>query len=133
MGAAKTVVMGGLAEADRRGGGVAQQGQVKYLHAVVGRLADDECMVGVSLDVAPGGTKGPVSGQFAQVDRVGRVTDVDEGGAEDATYNGVFLARLRVSPAPDVVGGAIAERPRPPMPPVSRDSPASFSVSRGKE
>src|SRR5690606_21056713 len=79
------------------------------LHAMPARLADDEGVVAVRLDVPPGGVVG-LGGQFAEHLRVVRVGDVYEDGAAPRTGEGVFAVRLGVGPAPHVVGRARTER-----------------------
>src|SRR5690606_26658170 len=91
------------------GGEAAEAGEVEDLHAMPARLADDEGVVAVRLDVPPGGVVG-LGGQFAEHLRVVRVGDVYEDGAAPRTGEGVFAVRLGVGPAPHVVGRARTER-----------------------
>ena len=79
--------------------------ETEDLHAVGASIfGDDESVVVVDFDVAPGGASGPFGlGQVAHKDRIERIGDIDEGGAVAAADEGVVAARHRVGPAPEVV------------------------------
>ncbi len=105
--AAKAGEMGVLTERHRRVGDRPQAGQVKHLHPVRPRLADDKSMIGVNLDIPPAGTR-TVGREISQVDRVLRIRDVDKGGARRAAHDCILFSVLRVRPAPDVIPAAPA-------------------------
>ena len=89
--AAKISVPGILGEGDRRRGHVAQTVQVEHLQAVVLRLGNDQRIVSVGLDVAPGRIAG-MGREIAQAQRMLGIGDVDEGRAVVESDQGVFLA-----------------------------------------
>mmetsp|Transcript_109922 Transcript_109922/g.311017 ORF Transcript_109922/g.311017 Transcript_109922/m.311017 type:complete len:206 (-) Transcript_109922:195-812(-) len=76
--------------------------EVEDLHATATRLAHDEGVVVVDLDVAPRAGR-CLLGHLAHDDRLARLRDVDEGRAVLEPDERVLLPRGGVGPAPDVV------------------------------
>jgi len=77
-------------------------GQVHHLHAVVGRLADDEGVVVVHLDVAPeAGCRG--CGHTSHKQGIHRIRDVHNGQPVVAPKQHEFALGSRIHPPPTVV------------------------------
>ena len=91
---------------------VPELSEVENLHSVLPRpVGDDEHVVAEHLHVPPGvGAAAPGLGEVAEITRVERVGDVDEGRPVHAADEGVFAPGLRVGPAPHVVESRPASR-----------------------
>ena len=92
---------------------VTQSGEVEHLHSVcTSRIGYDEGVIVEHLHVAPRGRlRTRRLPKTAQVHRIGRVVDIDERDAIRAGHERIFTARLRVGPAPEVVGSGPATTP----------------------
>src|SRR5690606_18123818 len=79
-------------------------GEIEYLHAVIERLADDEGVILVDLDVTPNAVFGR-GGEIPDVDGPRGIGDIDKSGLGAEAHQRVLTAGERIRPAPDVVSG----------------------------
>ena len=94
-------------ERDRVAGEAAEARQVEHLHAVVARIVgDDVGVVAVDLDVAPDRRQLVARRELAHEAGELGGGEVHEGRPVGRAHQGVFGARQRVGPAPDVVVAA---------------------------
>ena len=103
--AVDAVVVGVLLEGDHRSREVAQPGQVKDLHAVIGgAVGDDEDVICVHLHVAPRAAGRRFGfGKVADHHGIHRIGHIDERDAVHAPHDCVVALSVRIGPPPDIV------------------------------
>ncbi len=101
-------VVRGFGEGHRRRGHAAKLREVEDLHAVVGGLTHDECVIGEDLDASPRRDSAP-RWQVAEIHGRTRVRYVDERGSGGAADQRILATRERIGPAPDVIAASAAD------------------------